>query len=72
MAQESSHSIQVLLSLIVAAVIVAVTIAIVTLNLGEGLDPDEIELRQERREEQVDERQERIEEQQDEGEETQR
>lgn len=65
MTDERSHLGQVILSLIGAVVLIAITIAIVTLNLGRGLDPEEIELRQEQREEQREEREEREEERQD-------
>lgn len=51
MSEERSHAKQVMLSLVVAAVIVLAVIAIVTMNLGRGLDPEEMEIRQERLEE---------------------
>jgi hypothetical protein len=67
MANDRSYRSQMLLSLAGAALIVLITILIVTLNLGEGLDPEEIEQREERREERFEERQERLEEQREEG-----
>ena len=67
MTEERSHAQQVLLSLVVAAVIVLATIAIVTMNLGRGLDPEEMEIRQERLEELDEMREERREERQKEG-----
>ena len=62
MTEETSHVKQVLLSLAVAAAIVLATIAIVTMNLGRGLDPEEMETRQERLEELQEMREERREE----------
>lgn len=67
MTEESSQTQQILLSLVVAAVIVLATIAIVTMNLGRGLDPEEMETRQERLEELDEMREERREEGQKEG-----
>ena len=67
MTEQSPHPRQVMLSLLVAAVIVLSTIAIVTMNLGRGLDPEEMETRQERLEELEEMRQEQREEQREEG-----
>lgn len=67
MTEESSQTQQILLSLVIAAVIVLATIAIVTMNLGRGLDPEEMETRQERLEELDEMREERREEGQKEG-----
>ena len=59
MTESNTFRKQVLASLVAAVLIVAVTIAVVTANLGRGLDPDEIEERQEQLEERREEREER-------------
>ena len=58
-----SHAKQVLWSLLAAAVITVVTIALVTAKIGPGLDSRELRDRQELIEERRDAREERLEEQ---------
>ena len=59
-----SHGRQIVGSLLVALLLVAVTIAIVTAKLGPGLDATELREREEQREERREQRQERREDRQ--------
>jgi hypothetical protein len=59
-----SHGRQIVGSLLVALLLVAITIAIVTAKIGPGLDATEMRERQEQREERLEQREERREERQ--------
>ena len=60
--QNPSHARQIIGSLLVALLLVAITVAIVTAKLGPGLDATELRERQEQQEERREQREERREE----------
>jgi hypothetical protein len=63
--KESSHTRQMIGSLVAAILIVALAVAVVTAKLGPGPDSRELRERREQREERLEERQDRIEDRRD-------